>query len=284
MDPCRLPKTSFYLFKSQNDPDLRIPGAETGPMVYIANYLTPFSPEDITVFSNCEKVRLTLPDGQVLEQTPRGAMPHPPVVFKGVFDWVKDTKKWASPTEALPNDGKITAEGIIGGKVVTKDVRQPASRVSGLELEADYSGAGLTAGGGDFIIVRAYFADAYGNRRVMAKNQIYFTVEGEGELISDERILSNPFQAQFGAAAAFVRASGKAGRIKVTASTTNMGSQSIIIESLEPDIPLLNGALSTRMKTQSHSQQFNQAEAKSGMSESELVSQWAVTPLTCPAN
>jgi len=285
MDPYRLPKTSFYLFKSQNDPHLKIPGVKAGPMVHIANYLTPFSPEDITVYSNCEKVRLTLPGGEVLERIPEGAMKHPPVVFKGVFNWVKDTKQWASPSEKLPDDGKVMAEGIIGGKVVARHVIQPATRVGGIELETDYSGARLTADGGDFIIVRAYFIDVYGNRRVMAKNQVYFHVEGEGELISDDKILSNPFQAQFGAAAAFVKASVKAGRIKVTASTTNMGTQSMTIESAAPDIPLLNGIPST-CASKKHSKRFQpgQTDAKSGMSDSELDTQWSVTPLTCPAN
>ena len=33
--------------------------AENGPMVFIANAMTPFSPKDVTVYSNCEEVRLT---------------------------------------------------------------------------------------------------------------------------------------------------------------------------------------------------------------------------------
>lgn len=33
--------------------------ADSGPMVYIANAMTPFSPKEVTIYSNCDEVRLT---------------------------------------------------------------------------------------------------------------------------------------------------------------------------------------------------------------------------------
>ena len=33
--------------------------ADNGPMIYIANAMTPFSPKDVTIYSNCDEVRLT---------------------------------------------------------------------------------------------------------------------------------------------------------------------------------------------------------------------------------
>lgn len=61
MDSYRQPKTSYYLFKSFRSPQIQKESlAETGPFVYIANEMTPFSPKDVTVFSNCDKVVLTI--------------------------------------------------------------------------------------------------------------------------------------------------------------------------------------------------------------------------------
>ena len=31
--------------------------ADNGPMIYIANAMTPFSPKDVTIYSNCDEVR-----------------------------------------------------------------------------------------------------------------------------------------------------------------------------------------------------------------------------------
>ena len=60
MDAFRQPKYSYYMFKSQRSPQKTDLIAETGPMVYIAHAMTPFSPKDVTVYSNCEEVRLTV--------------------------------------------------------------------------------------------------------------------------------------------------------------------------------------------------------------------------------
>ena len=58
MDDYRQPKYSYYMFMSQRNPNLKNLRSDTGPMVYIANEMTPFSSEDVTVYSNCDKVTL----------------------------------------------------------------------------------------------------------------------------------------------------------------------------------------------------------------------------------
>jgi hypothetical protein len=63
-DIFRQPKYSYYMFMAQRSPikqENRL--YETGPMVYIAHEMTPFSPKDVTVYSNCDEVRLTYLDG-----------------------------------------------------------------------------------------------------------------------------------------------------------------------------------------------------------------------------
>ena len=60
MDAFRQPKFSYYMFCSQRPAEENKELiADSGPMVYIANEMTPFSPKDVTVYSNCEEVRLT---------------------------------------------------------------------------------------------------------------------------------------------------------------------------------------------------------------------------------
>ena len=44
MDMFRQPKYSYYMMMSQRDPHLHLEQADSGPMVYIANAMTPFPP------------------------------------------------------------------------------------------------------------------------------------------------------------------------------------------------------------------------------------------------
>ncbi len=63
MDVFRQPKYAYYMFKAQRSPEKQDRLFETGPMVYIAHEMTPFSPKDVTVYSNCDEVRLTYNKG-----------------------------------------------------------------------------------------------------------------------------------------------------------------------------------------------------------------------------
>jgi len=249
IDHFRFPKTSFYLFKSQNDPTLRIPGIPTGPMVFIANYLTAFSPEDIVVYTNCEKVRLTFPgpNGKktVLEgisdnkNTRTHDMPHPNIVFKNVFRFrEKNRALWIPPREGH-STGTVTAEGFIGGKLAAKDVRKTTLAAKMIRMEIDDAGIPLTADGSDFVIVRCYFTDENGTHKILARNPIYLTVEGEGEVIGGPENLANPFQSQFGSAAFYVRSTTRAGVIRLKAKSLSMGQTETILVSVPPAKPLL---------------------------------------------
>lgn len=57
-DAFRQPKYSYWMFRSQSPASLEHPTAESGPMVYIAHEMGPFSDSDVVVFSNCDSVRL----------------------------------------------------------------------------------------------------------------------------------------------------------------------------------------------------------------------------------
>ena len=60
MDAFRQPNTSYYMFMAHRSPEKSDLIADNGPMIYIAHEITPFSPTDVTVYSNCEEIRLTV--------------------------------------------------------------------------------------------------------------------------------------------------------------------------------------------------------------------------------
>ena len=84
LDLFRLPKFDYYFFQSQRDPTVTLSGVDSGPMVFVANYATAYSPAVVTVFSNCEEVHFYENGNLVASQRPDAgyALAHPPFSFK----------------------------------------------------------------------------------------------------------------------------------------------------------------------------------------------------------
>ncbi|MDR1417167.1 MAG: glycoside hydrolase family 2 [Prevotellaceae bacterium] len=231
MDAFRQPKYSYYAFKNQLKE----------PMIFIAHEITPFSDADVVVFTTCDSVRLIRYGRDTLlqkvERSPHG-IPNPPVVFKNAYDfydmrlipYVK--KKW--------EEVYFIAEGIVDGKVVAREKKMPSRRSTKLQLRLDNEGQPLTADGSDFIPVIAEVTDDLGNVRRLAKENILFTVEGEGEIIGDNSSIgANPRAVEFGSAPVLVRSSVMPGKIKLTARALFEGEHtpkqaSIIWKSVAP--------------------------------------------------
>ena len=182
MDAFRQPKYSYYMFCSQR-PVQENPAliAENGPMVYIAHAMTPFSPKDITVYSNCEEVRLTYcKEGKTFtyrKPADEQGMPSPIITFPGVFD-VMDDK--ALSREAKQADSYLLAEGLVGGKVVATHKVEPARRPSKLVLWVDNEGVDMVVDGSDIVTVVAAITDEKGNIKRLNNGMIKFEIEGEG--------------------------------------------------------------------------------------------------------
>ena len=138
MDNFRRPKTSYYLYTSQRDAAIKLTYADSGPMVYIAHELTPFSDKDIIVFTNCDQVRLTMPEKDPYTQHVQRqgqSLPNPPVVFKDVYnfdDWLTLTRKTKDKSTL-----NIIAEGLIDGKVVAMHKRTVARNVTNIKLSVE---------------------------------------------------------------------------------------------------------------------------------------------------
>lgn len=233
-DAFRQPKYAYYMFKSQVDPSLKHSIADNGPMVYIANEMTPFSDAGIVVFSNCDSVRLTAYEGKSITKPvlhEKGHIPYAPVTFEKVFDFWEAREH--SYVEKNWQKVSILAEGIINGKVVCSEKKMPSRRSTKIRLSLDSQKQALVADGSDFIVVIAEITDDNGNVRRLAKDNIVFTVDGEGELIGDERIGANPRAVEFGSAPILVRSTRKPGKIKIKAHVQFEGTQAPTAAELE---------------------------------------------------
>jgi beta-galactosidase len=119
------------------------------------------------------------------------------------------------------------------------DTRKPARRQTKIVLTVDNDGLPLIADGSDFVLVIATITDDEGNVKRLTKDNILFTVEGEGQIIGNERIGANPRVTEWGTAPMLLRSTIKPGKIKVTATiypngATTAKSGTIEIESIAP--------------------------------------------------
>lgn len=224
MDVFRQPKYSFYMFRSQSDPNLKIESVPGGPMIFVANEMSPFSPEDVTIYTNCEQVRLIINSRDTVTQMVgriENGMLHPPVIFRNAFSFMQ--------AKALSRANKeqqvmLEAQGLIGGKVVATHLRRPAMRPEKIMLETDNLNLPLVADGSDFVPIIASITDKEGNVKRLNEYQIRFEVEGQGSIIGDEQIGANPRKVEWGSAPVLIRATTKAGKIRVKASVLMPGS------------------------------------------------------------
>ncbi len=205
MDLFRLPKHSYYFFKSQRPPDIAGGGAAASPMVYLANEWGDASPSSVRVFSNCEEVRLIANDVEIGVQTPDSDrlstdLAHPPFTFR-------------LPTFA---PGSLRAEGIMDGRVVARHERRtPSAEAALLSLDCDLAGLPLRAGVDDLVFVRARLLDERGTTVSRYRGAVRFTVKGSGaELVGE-----NPAPARAGVASILLRTNATHEAVTLTADT-----------------------------------------------------------------
>lgn len=234
MDVFRQPKYSYYMFMAQRPAIKSDAIAETGPMVYIAHEMTPFSGKDVTIYSNCDEVRLTVnKDGKTYthkKDNNRKGMPSPIITFPDVYDFMVDKALSRHNKQA---DVYLLAEGLIDGKVVATYKVDPSRRPEKLLLWVDNEGTDLKADGSDFVTVVAAVADKEGHIKYLNNYFIQFGIEGEGRLLGGSDVMANPAPAKWGTAPILVQSTTKPGTIKVTANVLFEGSQMPLSAELE---------------------------------------------------
>ena len=239
MDAFRQPKYSYYLFKSQQDPNSPyLQQSNERYTLFIANELTPFSPADITVYTNCDSVKLIHGKDIVTQKPdPKFSMPHAPIIFKNAFNF-RDTQEDVDYTKTP----YLIAEGFANGKIVIRVAKSPSQKVSRIKLTVDMEGQQPIADGSSIIPVIASVTDDYGNVKRLNDSRIRFRIEGEGTLVGNASVLVNPEKTEWGTAPALIRTTLHPGKIRLIAEPVFKGISTIKADTIEfntvaPGIP-----------------------------------------------
>lgn len=247
----RRPKYSYYLFQSQQNPDdnyLKQTG-QNPYYLYIANILSPFSPADVTVFTNCDSVKLLAfgLDSSTLAPDKNLKMPHPPLVFKNAFHFTEVTTvhepvRKGEAGKILKSNEELTAIGYVHGKEVIRVTRKPGRRPTKVFLKADMQGLKPVADGSFIIPVFAAMEDENGVVKHLNNEWIHFSVEGEGMLIGHHVKGINPRPMNWGEAPALVRTTLTPGTIKIITQLEYPGRQSpigdtLVLQSVPASVP-----------------------------------------------
>ncbi len=209
MDIFRLPKFSYYFYKSQRPPKKLVDHSiETGSFVYIANNWTENSDLNVKVYSNCQRVSLMLNGKEIATQNSdrdvySTNLTHPPFTFK--------VDKFQA--------GTLEAIGFINGKqVASYKVRTP-SAAHGLRLNSDIGDIEPKAGAKDVLFIHASIVDENGTIVPDAKNSIEFILRGPARLVGQ-----NPIDAEAGIASILVETGGRAGVVEIEAKSAGLSS------------------------------------------------------------
>ena len=239
LDLFRLPKFDYYMFQSQRPTTGTIQGAESGPMVFAANFATLQSSTTVMVFSNCEEVRLTQNGKMIATQKPDAGyhLPHPPFTFQ-LSEFSASQSMLFADGIAKPGTpiGIVLAEGLIGGKVVATHKLEAPGVPAQILLRLDDCGIPLRADGADWIRVYAHICDARGNTYPHGDDDVTFTVTGEGRVIGNASIGANPMRAEAGIATVLIQSTETYGRIAVEASAFGLKPGSLEFSSQAADI------------------------------------------------
>jgi len=185
-DMYRIDKYTAYFFRSQRDADIDLSayGIDSGAMVFIANSLTDNSPEDMTIFSNCDEVELFADGVSIGKQTPDSeyygpnsrkmlsteSLPHAPFTF----------------ADANNNASELKAVGYIDGATVCEYIVKASEAAEKIELVPE-SEVPISANGSDVKLVWVKITDKNGTVTVDEDKPVSFTVQN-GYVIGYESI------------------------------------------------------------------------------------------------
>lgn len=201
LDIFRLPKFTAEFMASQQD------WQEAGVRLFIANWWTDISPENVTIYSNAERVRLFHNDVLVEERDPEPiSVKHPPFVFRNV--------------RALRGRERsvLCAQALVDGKVVGQVSCGTPGTPHRLKLWLDLQGHPLRCGG-DIVTVHCCVLDREGNVVPWAADghPILFSAAGAAQIVGDDAVGANPVTPKAGIASVLLRSSGTPGPIRITA-------------------------------------------------------------------
>lgn len=211
MDIFRLPKFSYYFFKSQRS--ISENNLFAKPMIYIASYWEPSISKSVRVYSNCDEVELYLNDRFVARKRADNdklskRLSHPPFTFD----------------IACTTPGELRAIGYYKGEKLCSHIVTTAKEPAKIKLRFDESGKSPQAN--DLIFVYADILDSNGIIVHDASNKIKLEVFGDGEIVNCNEVITLG-----GTATALVKTGGLSlGSLAINASSPGLEADTIEIE------------------------------------------------------
>lgn len=222
VDINRYPKFSYFMLQSMRDKAVSQPGLYEGPMVFIASYNASgdfaSSTTDITVFSNCDEVRLYRNEKLIGTQTREERTP----LFRSIVE------KGGSPVFVFNageyETGTLKAEALVDGKIVATHSVSTPGKADRLVVDIKTDGIVPVADGSDMIPVYFKVCDSNGTLVNTSDVRIHISVSGEGSLIGDgiERIGINPQLVEGGVGYALIRTTCRPGKIHISVTADGL--------------------------------------------------------------
>jgi len=214
MDVFRLPKFSYYFYKTQIKPNTK--GIiNNKPSLKIASYWNENSDfQNLKVYSNCDEVALYLNNKIVARKVGdkneiSDHLPCPPFVF--------NLKSFQS--------GQLKAIGFVNNIAVAQDIVNTAGKAAKIRLTYDQSGKPMKADGADVVFVYATITDENRNPVEDSNRNIQFKVKGDGKLIGPDQV-----KAEGGTATTLLQAGNSPQIITVIAKSEGFPAASIKIK------------------------------------------------------
>lgn len=202
MDIFRIPKFSYYFFKSQQPP-------KKEGVIYIASYWNEKSDKDVTVFSNSDEVALYLNDSLISRKKAYNTsntkhLKHPPFKFK--------LDKFTP--------GTLKAVGYIKGKAVNSHHVTTATNATQIRCQLDESGLPPQAGSNDTVFIYAHITDENGQLITDYNGPVNFKCDGDASILNVDTIT-----AEAGIATALLKIGKQTRPITITVTTQNLSEQ-----------------------------------------------------------
>jgi beta-galactosidase len=211
----RVPKFSYYFFRTQRDAGQLSPLFSSGPEVFIANYWQPNSTTDVRVYGNVEEVELFLNGRSIARQRPdtdriSTHLRHPPFTFK------------------LPKftPGSLEAVGFIGGHSVAQHRVVTPESVERIQIDFDTAGICTDPERNDQIFVRAKLLDRNGTTVPLSGNEVEFVASGRFAVIGPSKLST-----EAGIATALLKVEPGSGEAKVVARHGSHRHEAVFSES-----------------------------------------------------
>jgi beta-galactosidase len=177
MDIFRLPKFSYYFYRSQRDVTESGTGWTVGAVIFIASHWTVASDLRILVFSNCEEVELRLNGIEVARRRPAQTaltqhLPHPPFFF--------DLPRFTP--------GRLEAIGYIAGQARASHVVATPRPFECFELAINDMGVAAATSESDVLVAHARLCDINGTLCIDETSSVTFATEGSVEVVGPSTV------------------------------------------------------------------------------------------------